>query len=348
MRRETEKIYSRLGDELSKQIFESRLLYSLTDNQKHIDNIVEISQELRKRKEHILSQLQGKDVVVYGAGALGLLFIEAFGELVKIIEYCDRDKEKQKTGFCGYQVISMTDLTCKHSTNQIVLAIGDYKEVLKTLIDNGFHKESILILSEYFPTIFDTQYFDKSIPLLHKSGDVFVDAGCLDCSTILHYIRWSNDTYKKIIAFEPSALQHKVCVEKLKDIRDVTIYPYALWNENTSVSFHNEQDPQASHIIQVPSLQLEIDKVKAVKLDDILERAEVNYLKMDIEGAELNALLGSECTILNYRPKLAICVYHKPEDIIEIPSYILSLHSDYTLYLRHYSFYYSETILYAV
>jgi hypothetical protein len=70
---------------------------------------------------------------------------------------------------------------------------------------------------------------------------------------------------------------------------------------------------------------------------------------MDIEGAELNALRGAEKTILKYRPKLAICVYHKPEDIWEIPAYILSLHGDYRLYLRHYDICSPcETVLYAV
>ena len=73
-----------------------------------------------------------------------------------------------------------------------------------------------------------------------------------------------------------------------------------------------------------------------------------DFIKMDIEGAELAALEGAQNCIREQHPKLIICVYHKPEDIIEIPAYILSLCPDYKLYLRHYSLGHTETVLYAV
>lgn len=69
---------------------------------------------------------------------------------------------------------------------------------------------------------------------------------------------------------------------------------------------------------------------------------------MDIEGSEMEALKGAENTIGKYKPRLAICVYHKPEDIIEIPLKILELNPEYKLYLRHYSYIHTETVLYAI
>ena len=63
---------------------------------------------------------------------------------------------------------------------------------------------------------------------------------------------------------------------------------------------------------------------------------------MDIEGSEFAALKGCAETIR----KLTICVYHKPEDIFEIPEYILSLNPDYKMWLRHYTNLVNETVLY--
>ncbi|GBR76374.1 hypothetical protein NO2_0935 [Candidatus Termititenax persephonae] len=52
-------------------------------------------------------------------------------------------------------------------------------------------------------------------------------------------------------------------------------------------------------------------------------------LKMDIEGSELEALTGAAETIKRYRPELAICVYHRGNDLVEVPRYIKSLNPNY-------------------
>lgn len=69
---------------------------------------------------------------------------------------------------------------------------------------------------------------------------------------------------------------------------------------------------------------------------------------MDIEGAELKALEGAENLIRNAHPKLAICVYHKNEDIDQIPRLLLEYYPEYRFYLRHYSVTKAETVLYAI
>jgi len=79
-----------------------------------------------------------------------------------------------------------------------------------------------------------------------------------------------------------------------------------------------------------------------------LKDENITFIKMDIEGAELNALKGAANIIARLRPKLAISVYHRPNHMIDIPLYLKSLIPDYKLYLRHYSIYPQETILYAI
>ena len=74
----------------------------------------------------------------------------------------------------------------------------------------------------------------------------------------------------------------------------------------------------------------------------------MTFIKMDIEGAELEALKGSREIIQRYRPRLAISAYHKKEDLVELPLYIKELVPEYKLYIRHYSNAGVETVLYAV
>ena len=72
------------------------------------------------------------------------------------------------------------------------------------------------------------------------------------------------------------------------------------------------------------------------------------FIKMDIEGYELKALIGAKESIRKYRPRLAVCVYHKAEDIFDVSKCILDIHNDYKLYFRSYHMASTEAVLYAV
>ena len=83
-------------------------------------------------------------------------------------------------------------------------------------------------------------------------------------------------------------------------------------------------------------------------IDDVVGKDNVTFIKMDIEGSELEALRGASKTIQEHSPKLAISVYHKPEDIIDIPLFISEINSGYKFYLRHYTNWSVDTVLYAI
>ena len=72
------------------------------------------------------------------------------------------------------------------------------------------------------------------------------------------------------------------------------------------------------------------------------------YIVIDIEGAEHNALLGARQTIARWKPKMAVCVYHRREDLFDVPLLLKSFAPTYKFYLRHYTSNQTETVLYAV
>ena len=83
-------------------------------------------------------------------------------------------------------------------------------------------------------------------------------------------------------------------------------------------------------------------------IDNITAGDKVSFIKMDIEGAELDALKGAEQTIKKVHPKLAISAYHKFEDLLEIPQFIQVIDSSYKFYLRRHSHLVHELVLYAL
>ncbi len=128
----------------------------------------------------------------------------------------------------------------------------------------------------------------------------------------------------------------------------VYVVPLAAWDEPCRLRISGE-DAASSVIPGRGGAGGEV--VQAGTIDAVVrERAipRVDFIKMDIEGAELCALHGAETTLRAWRPRLALSVYHLPEDIYTIPLYLHSLDLGYALYLRHYTWGPGETVLYAV
>ena len=90
------------------------------------------------------------------------------------------------------------------------------------------------------------------------------------------------------------------------------------------------------------------ETIEIETIDDVLEGKVVGFIKMDIEGAEREALEGARFTISMQHPVLAVSVYHKRNDIWELPAQIINMNPNYKLYLRHYTVSYGDTVLYAV
>ena len=85
-------------------------------------------------------------------------------------------------------------------------------------------------------------------------------------------------------------------------------------------------------------------------IDDFVRQREisrVDFIKMDIEGSEPAALEGAGETILKYRPKLAIAIYHSVSDFVGIPNWILDLNIGYKIFIDHFTIHSEETVCFA-
>lgn len=184
-------------------------------------------------------------------------------------------------------------------------------------------------------------YFDSEIVKLGPE-EVFVDCGGYTGDTTADFIRFQNNNYKKIYIIEPDSELLEIAKNDLTKYSNIKYCNFGVGDKNEQLKFNSHGSSGSGTIDEMGESFINI-----VKLDDFIVD-KPTYIKMDIEGAELNALKGAQQLIKNYTPKLAISVYHKLRDIYEIVEWVDSLELGYKFYLRHYSNSYDDTILYCV
>lgn len=179
-----------------------------------------------------------------------------------------------------------------------------------------------------------------------SENEVYVDAGAFDGDTVLDFVQ-KVQSFNKIYAFEPDPENFHRMNMRLELAKQV--YDNKIKCLNMAVSDHNGTVQLiASGDVSARVTELEearVAKVNCATLDILAKDA--TYIKMDIEGSELHALMGAARLIKQNKPKLAICIYHRPEDLWEIALFIHSLVPEYKLYIRHHSNGYWDTVLYA-
>jgi FkbM family methyltransferase len=194
--------------------------------------------------------------------------------------------------------------------------------------------------------LYDLAEFNPYFPEIIKLTDteVFIDCGAYDGDTIVAFNNRINGRYKKIIAFEPDDLNFTNLIKTIRsnDFKNVEVVKKGCWEKTTKLCFSSDGN-MTSQVQDNGGVYIDVEAIDTVAENDI-----VTFIKMDIEGSELQALKGASSIIRKNKPKLAICVYHKPEDLIEIPQYIKSLVPEYKLYLRHHQYISWEMVLYAV
>ena len=187
----------------------------------------------------------------------------------------------------------------------------------------------------------ENQYFEKDIIQLTED-EVFVDCGAYIGDTALGFIKALKNrgikSYNKIISFEPNPFNF----EKLSNIGLINHICINKCTSDSQGKLNFSIAGTSSGIKPSGEIIVEMDKLDNMIID------KVSFLKMDVEGAELASLKGAEKLIKKNRPKLAICVYHKKEDLWEIIDFIEKLNLKYIFYLRVYEETATELVLYAI
>jgi len=187
-------------------------------------------------------------------------------------------------------------------------------------------------------------YFQRDV-FSFSPSDTIVDCGAFDGDTIREFRR-QKISYRRLIAIEPDPINCQKLKEYLstlpEDLRNkISVHQNAVGATKEKLNF--EATGTARTSMDAGSYEVE-----SIPLDEVLANEKPTYIKMDIEGAEYQALCGGRQTIEKSQPILAICLYHNPEDLWRIPLLIRSMSDNYRLFLRRYSDECWEQVCYAI
>ena len=190
----------------------------------------------------------------------------------------------------------------------------------------------------------EEQHFPKDITLA-KGCNSLVVCGAYD-GEALRLLKQNGIKSEKIYLFEPEPeIFTRLVISTAEYQKEYGIDVYAIpmaTSQNTAIVSFLSGDGLGSKISALGN-----NHVQAVSLDDFFGNQDITRITMDIEGQEAATLLGAFKLINSKKPDLSISVYHDPKQLWEIPSLISSLQSGYKFYLRNYTSYAVETVLYA-
>ncbi len=351
-------INKHICDDESRYIFSQRIMYSLSNDDYYLralgerfkDNFLTNAQ-WKKYVEKLKEKESSGKMILYGAKGYGRMTIK-FTPQIRWDYIVDRDTSIfEVNGIPVVQLETISDYVDIDLAYFIVPSMRYQEEMTDNLRSAGIKEDHIIDGSLIWKITEGRQYFDLEALKPDTSGEVFADLGACDGMSSVEFMKWcDNNGY--CFCFEPDRknadiLKQNMAQKGFHENNHYSVVKKGAWSTSTELLFA-ESGSADSHLVSEEEKSDNIYRVPVTALDDELKGKKVTFIKMDIEGAELEALHGAEEIIRNQRPKLAICVYHKPEDIWAIPTYILSLQKDYKLFLRHYSFGATETVLYAI
>lgn len=361
-------IYDALQDDLSRTIFWGRVKYSISHSLTGVYQAMLCEDNMRwiQKKQTYANKrygLSGLWEVLYEnypiqKNKIYLLafdnewnefgwvverFLEAMPKLGIHIEKCVMPyADAAVAEYKGIPCISEDEFLEQLDENsRIIIGFPGWCLETKDIVDRYENYKDIL-----FP-IADTahpQYIEPDI-FPPEANEIFVDVGVYDLQNSIDFVQWAKKGYDKIYAFEPDPQCYQRIQKKISGMEESFRSKIELVNMGLSSSDGVLEFPaeyKGSGIYK----EGKTIPVEVVSLDSYLDNRPVTFVKMDVEGAEMDVLQGMRETILRQKPKLAVCIYHKYEDIFVIASYLLDLVPEYKFYLRHYNSNETEAVLF--
>ena len=354
-------LYRSLQDEQSRRLFWDRLRCDVYPSVAHVTALYADAFDLSPaeraaqlslgERAHQLHRL-GKKLLLYGAGCCGSRIAEMFQlDAIPFAGFCDRRADELRTVY-GKPVYPPEYLFSHQKDCCVLITVSvGRQEILEVLRSHSFPQRQIL---NYFDGDRSHQAYFDFLEYFPR-GTAFVDGGCYDAGTSLQFARRCGGDYSKIFAFEPDGRNRARCraAAAAAGLRDFQLLPAGLGRKSGTAPFAADS-LASSHVkggdelSRAPAAAGSSETTIPISaLDDVVGDATIGFIKLDIEGSELDALHGAERTLQRDAPLLAVCVYHRPGDLLAIMDFLSTAVPRYRFWLRHYTATPLDTVLYA-
>ncbi|HLW47004.1 MAG TPA: FkbM family methyltransferase [bacterium] len=228
-----------------------------------------------------------------------------------------------------------------HRARYAALAARLYDDGSRAVLDAvlGFR---LTLDAELLRAVVDESLYFAAGLLTYGPGTVYVDAGAFDGDSIRAFIDRAGGRFGRVLAFEPDPATFRRLAENFADESRVQAFPMGLHRQGGVLHFMSDASRGARLVDQGGA------PVPVAALDDVLQGGPVDVVKMNIEGAEIDALVGAAASIRRWAPALLIATYHRPSDLWRVPETVEEIRSGYRLFLRQHDGGIIETVLYAL
>ena len=208
---------------------------------------------------------------------------------------------------------------------------------------------SMMIYTDY--VVKQYEYKVNGTTIKAEEGDTVVDGGGCWGDTALYFAHEAGKNGKvHTFEFIPKNIdimrQNLALNPRIKDRIEIMRHP--IWSTSGKELYFVDRGPASQ--VSFEKSELSDGEAATLSIDDLAfgnVEKKIDYIKLDIEGAEMEALKGAKRTIQTFRPKLAVALYHSLEDFKNIPALIKSYVPEYKFYLGHSTIHHEETILFA-
>jgi FkbM family methyltransferase len=203
--------------------------------------------------------------------------------------------------------------------------------------------------SVVYSFLIEQYFFDRGgVSIAPEPGDYVIDAGGCLGDTALAFAA-AVGAEGRVYSFEPMPNLRDVFIGNARRnpslAERMELFDRAVFDASGNIlnfaDFGAGSRPQAGGPIQA----------QTVAIDDFVRDygvPKVDFIKMDIEGSEREALRGAAQTIHRFKPKLAISAYHRPDDLLVLPALIKEIDPSYALFFEHYTIHAEESVIFAI